>query len=730
MRPMRRLNPVQAFALWGGLSVCVLAVTLGYVSSASLERHMRDSEWVTTADIVAHQVNEHDLVPYFTDPELRKQPGRYPEAFSPITSLPEVVKIKLWDRSSAVVWATDARLIGQRFPDNPDLRLSLAGEVSVMLKGLKKQENAYDRERFTQLAEIYVPIRANPTGEIVGVVEVYKLPERLFAGIRQMRFTIWGISLAGGALLYVVLLPVVKRSYRAQLELEARLAEHARGLEAAVQERTRRLTHLNAVSQLIASSLDQQPVFDHIVRAVTELIEDSLATLWLLDEVSGEPVERASRGADRPEDLRATVVMPLLRDGRALGTLSVAGRFDRPFTASEMEVLASLASQATIAIHNTRLYQAMEKSRARLEHLFDSAAEGIYQAAPDGRYLTANAALALIFGYESAEALVASAVRGTERYLDPRRHGEFARRAETEGGVTGFESQVYRKDGSLAWISENARAVRDATGAVSQYEGFVQDITERKVADQMKADFVSFVSHQLRTPLAGIKWLLELAVQEPISEEARSLIGDARESSHRLVTLVNDLLDVSRLERGSLTITPKETDVAALTAGVLQELEPLVREKGHRLVFEPVPDLPAVVVDPQLLRQVILNLASNAVKYTPRGGEIAIRLTRTGGAMLWGIEDNGIGIPKESQRQLFEKFFRAENALDASTEGTGLGLYLVRLIVERCGGRVWGESEGGRGATFRFTLPLGAAGGAPEVATTTAVRTPGDYTDR
>jgi signal transduction histidine kinase len=280
----------------------------------------------------------------------------------------------------------------------------------------------------------------------------------------------------------------------------------------------------------------------------------------------------------------------------------------------------------------------------------------------------------------------------------------------TQGAVSGFESQVSRKSGGTTWIGENTRVVKDADGRILYYEGFAQDISDRKQADQMKSDFVSFVTHQLRTPLAGIKWLLELASQEPdLSEDARSYIADAREADERLVGLVNDLLDVSRLERGKLTITPKEVDLAALTQSVLDEMQPLIAEKGHRVTLRSMG--PSTVwADPQLLRQVVLNMTSNAVKYTPPGGEIAIRLDRDGDALRWAIRDNGIGIPKTSQARLFEKFYRAENVLTIETEGTGLGLYLVRLILEQFEGRVWCESEEGRGSTFLFTIPLPGKG--------------------
>jgi signal transduction histidine kinase len=150
--------------------------------------------------------------------------------------------------------------------------------------------------------------------------------------------------------------------------------------------------------------------------------------------------------------------------------------------------------------------------------------------------------------------------------------------------------------------------------------------------------------------------------------------------------------------------TPQLVDLVGLTRTVLDDLKLQVEEKEHRLTLTSSDDPLAVFADPQLLRQVVLNLTSNAIKYSPSRGTIDVRLTREGSLVRWQIKDTGIGIPKESQRHLFEKFYRADNVAALETDGTGLGLYLVRLIVEQFGGRVGCESEEGQGATFSFTV--------------------------
>jgi PAS domain S-box-containing protein len=435
---------------------------------------------------------------------------------------------------------------------------------------------------------------------------------------------------------------------------------------------------------------------------------------------SGEPLFIADaqndprnlwRDRDRELGIVTYLGLPIKKGEEILGVLTFNTTSSYQYTPEEMTLLTSFAAQTAIAIENARLFEETQAQRARLAEVFESAVEGIFQIAPGAGFLTANPAFVRMLGYESLEEL-RGAVGDPDRqlYVDPERRAVFHRLMATQGAVSGFDSQVSRKSGGTTWIGENTRVVKDAEGRILYYEGFAQDISHRKQAEQMKSDFVSFVTHQLRTPLAGIKWLLELVSQEPdLSEDVRSYIADAREADERLVGLVNDLLDASRLERGKLTITPKEVDLALLTQSVLDEMQPLIAERGHRVTFQPMAPAP-VWADPQLLRQVVLNLTSNAVKYTPPGGEIAIRLDRDGNALRWAIQDSGIGIPKTSQARLFEKFYRAENVLTIETEGTGLGLYLVRLILEQFEGRVWCESEEGRGSTFLFTVPLPGKG--------------------
>ena len=429
---------------------------------------------------------------------------------------------------------------------------------------------------------------------------------------------------------------------------------------------------------------------------------------------TGQPewIASADASADFPSAARAagmqTVCMaPLVLGDRNSAVLEFYSRDIRPRDDAWFEMLATVNVHVEQTLQRKQMEQELDEAERKYREIVEQSLHGMYQTTPEGRIISVNPAFARTLGYDtSAEILNFEGRMADQLYVEPGRREEFRKLIEAKGAILGFEARMRRKDGVVIWVSIDARAVRDRSGAIKYYEGSLVDITDRKEAEQMKSDFVSFATHQLRTPLAGIKWLLELAQAPELPEEIASYIQDARASADRLIRLVNDLLDVSRHESGRLTTNPQPTDLAAVSSQVVGELLLLAREKNQHLELEPAPGLPPVMVDPKLAREVILNLVSNALRYTPEGGAVTIRMHADDGAVEWAVRDTGIGIPASAQNRLFEKFYRADNAFVVHTEGTGLGLYLVRLIVERSGGLVWCESTEGVGSTFRFTLPI------------------------
>jgi signal transduction histidine kinase len=267
-------------------------------------------------------------------------------------------------------------------------------------------------------------------------------------------------------------------------------------------------------------------------------------------------------------------------------------------------------------------------------------------------------------------------------------------------------------------VTLGVTTLHGSNGQISGFLGIAKDITEQKrvqeelkSAAQMKSDFVSFATHQLRTPLTGIRWLLELALQEHgISDQATSLISDASQSAQRLIRMVNDLLGVARLESGRLAFDPVNTSLSEVTRQVLKDVMPEAQSLKHTASFTEGENIPNVCIDTDMFRQTMTNLMSNAIKYTPPGGRIAVDLRVEKGMLIWKVQDNGIGIPKASQPHLFEKFFRADNVFKLETEGTGLGLCLAKLVVEQAGGKMLFESEEGKGSTFGFEIPVKESG--------------------
>lgn len=371
-----------------------------------------------------------------------------------------------------------------------------------------------------------------------------------------------------------------------------------------------------------------------------------------------------------------------------------------------------------------RAQERLEEAELKYRSIVVNALDGIFQTTPDGHYLSANPALARIYGFDSVEELIAERTNiGTQLYVDPARRLDFKRLLEANGRLEGFESQVYRKDGTVIWIAENARAVHDSKGQLVYYEGTVEDITARKRAEhelemardaavqsaRAKAEFLANTSHEIRTPMNGIVGMTRLLLDTPLTREQRDHLETLRSCADGLLTILRDILDFSKIESGKLEFEIANYDLRDL----VEETAELMAEKafGKRLEFSVWIDhaVPALVRgDSGRVRQVLTNLLNNAIKFT-EAGEVSVRVAvaseeAAGLTIRCEVADTGVGISPEAMGKIFEPFVQADGSTTRRFGGTGLGLSISRGLIRHMGGEMGVDSQAGRGSTFWFTL--------------------------
>jgi len=265
------------------------------------------------------------------------------------------------------------------------------------------------------------------------------------------------------------------------------------------------------------------------------------------------------------------------------------------------------------------------------------------------------------------------------------------------------------KGGKEIPVDDSAAPLKDSLGKVVGCIVIFRDVTKQREIDRMKTDFVSVASHQLRTPASAIKWFLETLLtgeEGKLNRKQQDFLMEAYNANQRMISLINDLLNVSRLEAGKMKIVPVPCDLSDTAESALHEIKVIFAPKKHKYTVKIPKDLPKIYADPQIIRQILVNLLSNAAKYTNPGGRIALTITRKPKTIIWQVKDNGIGIPTHQQNRIFDRFFRADNVVQLETEGTGLGLFVVKNLAEMMGGKIWFTSKEGKGSTFYFSMPL------------------------
>lgn len=235
------------------------------------------------------------------------------------------------------------------------------------------------------------------------------------------------------------------------------------------------------------------------------------------------------------------------------------------------------------------------------------------------------------------------------------------------------------------------------------------DVTRDKLVERMKTEFVSISAHQLRTPLSAIKWTLRMVLDGdtgPLSGEQKELLEKTYVSNERMIALINDLLNVSRIEEGRFLYKQEPGRLEDAVKAVVGNTQELLKMKKISLSMDIPEDIPLVNIDKEKMELAIQNLLENAAKYTPEGGSVHISLEKREAEVVFKIKDTGVGIPEAEHERIFTKFFRGDNVIKMETEGSGLGLYTTRNIIDAHRGKIWFDSKEGKGTTFYFSLPF------------------------
>jgi len=514
----------------------------------------------------------------------------------------------------------------------------------------------------------------------------------------------------------------------ARARKEAVLLESRRAT-AGLQRRLDELETLARLGRTVTGSLDLDHVLTAIVEAAVELSGAEEGSLLLLDEETGELYMRAARNFQEefvrtfripvqdtlagsvirngqsvllddntPQKIKTAYLvqsllyMPLTLNGHVFGVLGVDNRQNRlPFTEHHSKLLGALAEFAVIAIENARLYTDTIAERRKMETVLTDVRDGVVLIDQDRRLLLVNN-------------VVREALNLGDQQLAGRPFIDvFNQTALTELLETGGKSVSNRTELAV----EDGRVFRVQISPI-QDVGLVftlSDITNLKKLDQIKSDFVQTVSHDLRSPLTAILGYVELIERAgQINDLQRDFIRRVQVSVHNITSLVDDLLDLGRIEAGFDT-RKEPVQLDQIIHYSADGLRKKLAEKGHHLQINLPSSIPPILANPVQMRQMIDNMLDNSLKYTPAGGTITVAGHVEQSQVILQVADNGIGIPALDLPYIFDKFYRASNAAPEMA-GTGLGLSIVRSIVESHRGRVWVDSTVGEGTIFTIVLPI------------------------
>ena len=511
--------------------------------------------------------------------------------------------------------------------------------------------------------------------------------------------------------------------------------------------RVRQREYLLEISRAITARLDLEAVLRLILDAACELLTSNVGLIVLRRE-DGSFVPRATHGipaqllslfapfwADAPErdrtgswyvpqlerkvalvtragdfGLRQTVALPMIVGGDLVGMIYVFRGYSDVFSTNDRQMLESFADQAAIAMHNAKLYQQVSREKQRLDAIIEASADGVLILDSTERITVFNRALARLSGFGADKAI--GARHDDIIVIDAKRSGLTLNEAEAGGwplrdnSSFGVEGDLRRQDGAHTPVSITYSALFDQDDRLVNVIANVRDMTRLREADELKNTFISIISHELKTPVALIKGYAGTLGRKDARWDAATVRDSAaviEEEADHLTELIDNLLDASRLQAGGLKLNISDVSLEQLARHMVEKYSVEAQQHPIRLSFPK--DFPVVPGDAARLENVLSNLINNAMKYSPAGASIEIAGRVTPGEVVVTVSDQGIGIPLDEQGLIFERFYRVDDQLSRQTQGSGLGLYLAKAIVDAHRGRIWVESAPGKGSSFSIALP-------------------------
>ena len=447
----------------------------------------------------------------------------------------------------------------------------------------------------------------------------------------------------------------------------------------------------------------------------------------IVEDIATHPFWTPFRDVATRAGLAACWAEPIRAAGGAvLGTMAVYHRAPCKPTSFELYLIGQCASLASLAIEHVRTAEQLARNQAhllqserQLQMTFDTMQDGFLRGLRDGRIDMVNSAMVKMLGFASEQEVMAAGTRAV--FASSQAWTEVARTILREGGVRDYRCEARRKNGSTLWVEISGNPAHDASGQVIGFEGVVRDVTlqiqfeqtlqrakeSAEAAAQAKGSFLANMSHEIRTPMNAIIGLTELTLRTELTPRQQDYLGKVNLAANNLLGILNDILDLSKIESGKLNLEAIPFSLDEVLDGIATVLAVQIEEKGLELLFSRSAATPLRLVgDPLRLSQILTNLANNAKKFTEHGDIIiatdVVSREDDQVRLRFSVSDSGIGMTPEQIAKLFKPFSQADDSTTRRFGGTGLGLAICLQLVEMMGGRIWVESEPGAGSTFRF----------------------------